>query len=306
MGILMPELPEVETIRRNLSSHLLNTCVTAVSAPTHPRSLRFQPGGFSRFHELLVGKRLESVSRRGKFLWLELSGNQTAWCFHLGMSGQLRLAAGDITALPHERLRFTLDNGLELVFCDQRTFGHTEVRALEPTTDGAPGGMGTEQALLPAGLGHIARDVLDPNLDVSWVVSRLRSSRRAIKTKLLDQATVSGIGNIYADETLFAAGVHPATLARNLSGEDLRNLLEVAASVMRHALEFGGTSFDQLYVDSWGNPGDFASELLVYGRGGQACHQCGQALDKIVLDGRATVFCAHCTPAHHPAVRKAD
>lgn len=304
MGIPMPELPEVETIRRNLGSHLMNTCVTAVSPPTHPRSLRFQPGGFSRFHEVLVGKQLESVSRRGKFLWLELSGDGAAWCFHLGMSGQLRLVAEDTPVLSHERLRFTLDNGMELVFCDQRTFGHTEVRALEPTVDGAPGGAGTARALLPAGLGHIARDVLDPSLDVAGVVAKLRNSRRAIKTKLLDQGTVSGIGNIYADEALFASGIYPATPAGDLSGTDLRNLLEIAASVMRRALEFGGTSFDQLYVDSWGNPGDFASELQVYGRGGQACRHCGQALDKIVIDGRATVFCARCTPASPPRNKK--
>lgn len=296
----MPELPEVETIRRNLEPRLMNRRITAISEPTHPRSLRYQPGGFKAFQEVLRGRQVQCVARRGKHLWTELSGSCEALCFHLGMSGQLRLVPAEGTTLAHERLRFTLDTGNELVFCDQRTFGHVEVRALESARDGAPGGVGTQRVLLPAGWEHIARDVLDPNLDVDGVLAKLSKTRRAIKTKLLEQGIVSGIGNIYADESLFAARIHPATPAQDLGRDRTRKLLDAAAEVMRHALDFGGTSFDKLYVNSWGNPGDFASELQVYGRGGKPCRRCGQTLDRIVIDGRSTVFCAHCTPPLSP------
>lgn len=296
----MPELPEVETIRRNLDKRLRQGRVEDVSAPTHPRTLRYQTGGFAKFKELLQGHRLEYFARRGKFLWIGLDGgDNSALCFHLGMSGQLRLLPAQNAVLPHERIRFTLSLGgvpLGLVFCDQRTFGHVELRALKPTSDGFAGGSGTNLALLPVGLEHIARDVLDPHLETDLVLGKLRTSRRAIKSKLLDQGIISGIGNIYADEGLFAARIHPATAANNLDDKAGLRLLEAVAGVMRRALKFGGTSFDRLYVNSWGHPGDFAKELQVYGRGGKPCRHCGGTLDKMVIDGRSTVFCSHCAP----------
>lgn len=295
----MPELPEVETIRRVLEMHLMNGRVEAVSDPTHSRSLRYQSGGVTALRKALLGRCITGVVRRGKFLWMELSGESLlALCFHLGMSGQLRLVDAGTPALVHERLRLTLDYNKEtrqeLVFCDQRTFGHIEVRELESTGDGAPGGAGTERTLLPAGLEHIARDVLDPCLDIERVLAKLRGSQSAIKTKLLDQSVVSGIGNIYADEGLFASGIHPETPAGKLGDKAARKLLLTVSEVMHRALEFGGTSFDALYVNAWGNPGDFAKELQVYGRGGKPCRRCGQLLDKIVIAGRSAVFCSHC------------
>lgn len=310
----MPELPEVETIRRNLEANLLGKTIATLSESTYPRTLRYQVGGIDRLHRDVVGREISAVVRRGKFLWIEFSGiaqrpsgetentevpepdSPPALCFHLGMSGQLRLVEGASPGLRHERLRFTLSDSQALAYCDQRTFGHVETRPLAPTADGYPAGAGTTRAFLPVGLEHIARDVLDPYLDLERVFAKFRSSRRAVKTKLLDQGIVSGIGNIYADEGLFASRIRPFTPAGDLSQREVSRLLEAVAEVMRHALEFGGTSFDKLYVNSWGNPGDFASELNVYGRAGKPCHHCGKPLDKIVIDGRSAVFCSHCEP----------
>ena len=317
----MPELPEVETIRRNLEQTVVGARVLNVSDPTHERTLRNQQGGIAGLRAGLEGARLGAAVRRGKFLWFSLSGEvpssegPLALVIHLGMSGQLRVESGsaalhragsatqtqtaqqdpgETRPFTHERLRFTLDNGKDLVFCDQRTFGHVELRTLRPTADGAPGGRGAPEPLLPQGVEHIARDVLDPCRNTTEFVEKTRASTRAIKTKLLDQGIVSGIGNIYADEGLFAARIHPATPGRSLSDRKLRELLSAVAAVMEQALRFGGTSFDRLYVNSWGNPGEFAKELQVYGRGGQSCRRCGTRLDKMTIDGRSSVFCPRC------------
>lgn len=317
----MPELPEVETIRRNLEQTVVGARILSVSDPTHERTLRNQQGGIAGLRAGLEGARLGAAVRRGKFLWFPLAGDvpssegSPALVIHLGMSGQLRVESGGAvqhsagSATPaktaqqrqeeshsftHERLRFTLDNGKDLVFCDQRTFGHVELRPLRLTADGAPGGTGAPEPLLPRGVEHIARDVLDPSRDTTEFVKKSRASTRAIKTKLLDQSIVSGIGNIYADEGLFAAQIHPATPGRSLSERKLRELLSAVAAVMEQALHFGGTSFDRLYVNSWGNPGEFAKELQVYGRGGLSCRRCGTRLDKMIIDGRSSVFCPRC------------
>ncbi|WP_299294284.1 bifunctional DNA-formamidopyrimidine glycosylase/DNA-(apurinic or apyrimidinic site) lyase [uncultured Mobiluncus sp.] len=316
----MPELPEVETIRRNLEQTVVGSRVLSISDPTHERTLRNQQGGIAGLRAGLEGMRLGAAVRRGKFLWFPIAGYVTsaegsfALVMHLGMSGQLRVESGDAallsagSAVPspaqqglgeartfaHERLRFALDNGKDLVFCDQRTFGHVELRPLRPTADGAPGGTGAPEPLLPQGVEHIARDVLDSCRDTTKFVEKTSCSARAIKTKLLDQSIVSGIGNIYADEGLFTARIHPATPGRSLSDMKLRELLSAVAAVMEQALDFGGTSFDRLYVNSWGNPGEFAKELQVYGRGGQSCRRCGTRLDKMIIDGRSSVFCPRC------------
>lgn len=317
----MPELPEVETIRRNLEQTVVGARVLSISNPTHERTLRNQQGGIAALRAGLEEARLGAAVRRGKFLWFPLSGEAPssegplALVIHLGMSGQLRVEPGDASlggagsvtpaqtspqsreaARPftHERLRFALDNGKDLVFCDQRTFGHVELRTLRPTADGAPGGTGALEPLLPQGMEHIARDVLDPCRDATEFVGKIRASQRAIKTLLLDQGIVSGVGNIYADEGLFAARIHPAAPGRSLSERKLGELMSSVATVMEQALSFGGTSFDRLYVNSWGNPGEFAKELQVYGRGGQSCRRCGTRLDKMTIDGRSSVFCPRC------------
>ena len=181
---------------------------------------------------------------------------------------------------------------LDLV--DQRMLGGLRLAPLVPTADGAPGGRGDEAPLLPAGATHIARDLLDPHLDEAGVVGRMRSSRRAVKTLLLDQGIVSGIGNIYADEGLWAARVHGLRRGEELGPRVTARILREVAGVMRRALEVGGTSFDALYVDVEGAAGFFARRLAVYGRAGLPCRRCGTPLRSEVIGGRSHAFCPRC------------
>ena len=181
---------------------------------------------------------------------------------------------------------------LDLV--DQRMLGGLHLAPLVPTADGAPGGRGDDAPLLPAGATHIARDLLDPHLDEAGVIGRMRSSRRAVKTLLLDQGIVSGIGNIYADEGLWAARVHGLRRGEELGPRVTARILREVAGVMRRALEVGGTSFDALYVDVEGAAGFFARRLTVYGRASLPCRRCGTPLRSEVIGGRSHAFCPRC------------
>ena len=220
----------------------------------------------------------------------------------LSATEQPRYVRDISTSARHLRVRLHLSAGtggavLDLV--DQRMLGGLHVVDLTPTSDGAPGGVGDPQPLLPADATHIARDLLDPALELSGptgVVARARSSRRAIKTLLLDQGLVSGIGNIYADEGLWEAGVHGLSPGTGLGPRVVARILESTAEVMRRALEVGGTSFDALYVDVEGAAGFFARELGAYGRQGLGCRRCGATMQREALGGRSHTYCPRCQP----------
>lgn len=184
--------------------------------------------------------------------------------------------------------------GAAVDLVDQRIFGGLHVTDLVPTPDGAPGGMGSPAALIPVSAGHIARDLLDPALDRQDVVRRMRASSRAVKTILLDQRIVSGVGNIYADEGLWAAHVHGARPGARLGPRVAWRLLEQTAAVMERALAVGGTSFDSLYVDTDGAAGYFARELAAYGRAGLPCRRCDASMRVEVVGGRSHTFCPRC------------
>ncbi len=226
----------------------------------------------------------------------------------LSATEQPRYVRDISTSARHLRVRLHLSAGtggavLDLV--DQRMLGGLHVVDLTPTSDGAPGGVGDPQPLLPADATHIARDLLDPALELSGptgVVARARSSRRAIKTLLLDQGLVSGIGNIYADEGLWEAGVHGLRPGTGLGPRVVARILESTAEVMRRALEVGGTSFDALYVDVEGAAGFFARELGAYGRQGLGCRRCGATMQREALGGRSHTYCPRCQP--HPRRRR--
>ena len=226
----------------------------------------------------------------------------------LSATEQPRYVRDISTFARHLRVRLHLSAGtggavLDLV--DQRMLGGLHVVDLTPTSDGAPGGVGDPQPLLPADATHIARDLLDPALELSGptgVVARARSSRRAIKTLLLDQGLVSGIGNIYADEGLWEAGVHGLRPGTGLGPRVVARILESTAEVMRRALEVGGTSFDALYVDVEGAAGFFARELGAYGRQGLGCRRCGATMQREALGGRSHTYCPRCQP--HPRRRR--
>ena len=229
----------------------------------------------------------------------------------LSATEQPRYVRDISTSARHLRVRLHLstdrdddgDNGADgagaavLDLVDQRMLGGLHVVDLTPTADGAPGGMGDPRPLLPADATHIARDLLDPALELSGptgVVARLRASRRAIKTQLLDQGLVSGIGNIYADEGLWEAGVHGLRPGTGLGPRVVARILESTAEVMRRALQVGGTSFDALYVDVEGAAGFFARELGAYGRQGLECHRCGATMAREALGGRSHTYCPRC------------
>lgn len=286
----MPELPEVEVVRRGLVTHLVGSRVDAVEV-YDPRALKRHPGSASGFAAELTGRTVTAAVRRGKFVWLPLDSGD-ALVAHLGMSGQFRVPGDE--PLRHERVRLVLNDRSPLSFVDQRLFGSLALDAMVSTTDGHPAGAGSDAVLLPRQVAHIARDVLDPKLDIDAVIDRMRSRSVAIKVALLNQELISGIGNIYADEALWAAGIHYLTPANRLTVEDYRTVFTEADRVMRTALNAGGTSFDSLYVNVNGESGYFDVSLAAYGQQGKPCPRCGAPIERAKWQNRSSHFCPIC------------
>ncbi|WP_293306812.1 bifunctional DNA-formamidopyrimidine glycosylase/DNA-(apurinic or apyrimidinic site) lyase [Mycolicibacterium sp.] len=286
----MPELPEVEVVRRGLQAHIAGKTITGIQVH-HPRAVRRHEAGAADLTARLLGARIDGTDRRGKYLWLTLS-DDTALVVHLGMSGQMLL--GPITRTEHLRIGAMLDDGTALSFVDQRTFGGWQLADLA-TVDGAR---------LPEPVAHIARDPLDPLFDRDAVVNVLRRKHSEIKRQLLDQTVVSGIGNIYADEALWRAGVNGARVAEKLTRKQLGEVLDCAAEVMREALREGGTSFDSLYVNVNGQSGYFDRSLNVYGREDQACRRCGAVIRREKFMNRSSFYCPVCQPRPRGNLRR--
>ncbi|MGP9681007.1 bifunctional DNA-formamidopyrimidine glycosylase/DNA-(apurinic or apyrimidinic site) lyase [Brachybacterium sp. AOP3-A1-3] len=309
----MPELPEVEVVRRGLEPRTVGRIIESVEI-LDARIIRRQVGGADRLRGALTGTRLTAVARRGKFLWWRLAdedGHDTgeALIGHLGMSGQLRLRdPAPIVALPvatpsegpapdplrHRRLTLHLDDGAAIDLVDQRLFGGLWTSPLAPTSDGALAGQGSPDSLLPASAAGIARDLLDPAADLPAIARTIRSRRAGVKSLLLAQDLVSGIGNIYADEALWAARVRFDTPGGQLTQRKVLELLRAAREVMERALEVGGTSFDALYVNVEGRSGYFARSLSAYGRDGEPCQRCGTVLRRALHQGRSSHYCPRC------------
>lgn len=296
----MPELPEVEVVRRGLADHATGRVVHAVEVADARVSRRAREVAAPLTS--LVGRTWGGASRRGKYLWVPV-GDGLALTGHLGMSGQVLVNDEDVPSPRHTRLRLHLSGGVRLDVVDQRLFGAWWVTHLVPTADGCAGGAGTTDALVPAPLSALARDALDPYLDRPGVVRALRRTHRPIKAALLDQHLISGIGNIYADEALHAARLHPARIGPKIPARRLHDLLDHAAATMEAALAVGGTSFDALYVDTSGNPGYFQRSLAAYGRAGQPCLTCGRPLRRLQVAGRSSHVCLTCQRAPRRPLR---
>lgn len=263
----MPELPEVEVVRRGLARWVTGARLGDVEV-LHPRPVRRHEAGPGDFADRLRGAVVTDVVRRGKFCWLELDSGE-ALLTHLGMSGQLLLQPPDAGHERHLRVRIALDGGRaegrELRFVDQRMFGGLAVVPLVPTPDGGPGGRGgagegtwtASAPVLPPQVAHIARDPLDPTLDEKALVARWRLRRTGVKRALLDQTLLSGVGNIYADEALWRVRLHYARPTEEMSRPAVGRLLAAVREVMAEALGQGGTSFDALYVNVNGESGYF-------------------------------------------------
>jgi formamidopyrimidine-DNA glycosylase len=276
----VPELPEVEVVRRGLEAHVLGRPVQAVEV-LHPRPVRRHLPGPDDFAARLTGRTFTAARRRGKYLWLPLDSGD-ALLGHLGMSGQLLVQPAVAPDERHLRVRFNL-GAVDLRFVDQRMFG-----GLSFSPSGAD---------LPAELVHIARDPLDPEFDDDGFGSRVRRSTSGIKRILLNQTVVSGIGNIYADEALWLARLHGERRGDRLSRADVERVLIAARTVMTSALGQGGTSFDALYVNVNGESGYFDRSLEVYGREGEPCSRCGTPIRRVSFMNRSSFFCALCQPA---------
>jgi formamidopyrimidine-DNA glycosylase len=288
----VPELPEVEVVRRGLEAHAVGHTISTVEV-LHPRPVRRQPDGPVGFAAALTGRRVEAARRRGKYLWLPLD-NGDALLGHLGMSGQMLVQPVGAPDERHLRVRFTLapsveeaaqrlsrDQGSrELRFVDQRMFGGLAV---------SPGG-----SELPPEIAHIARDLLDPGFDLDDFVRRVRRRTSGVKRLLLDQGLVSGIGNIYADEALWRARLHGDRRGDRVGAARVRELARAATDVMTQALGEGGTSFDALYVDVNGESGYFERSLAVYGREGEPCRRCGTPIRRVAFMNRSSYFCPTC------------
>lgn len=306
----MPELPEVETLRRGLEQGILNQRITEVVV-ANTKALKEQDE--SVFRGRVLGKRIERVDRRGKYLLIALaaadvsppfvaaeSGSKSSpvaaappfLCIHLKMRGQLRLESGGQAVGPYHCLSLILEGGRDdpeaaaaaaeptaLRYYDMWTWG--EVRAL------------TEEEIptLAPGLATMGDEPLDPAWSGAALAAKLATRKTAIKPTLLDQRVVAGVGNIYADESLFRAGIHPERSAASLLPDEAERLSRMIRQVLREAVAGGGTTSDD-YSDVAGVAGRFTPQ--VYDRGGAPCVTCGQILTRIRLAGRGTVFCPNC------------
>lgn len=220
-------------------------------------------------------------------MWLLCAADgddEQALVIHLGMSGQMLL--GPVPRPQHVRITALLDDDTTVSFVDQRTFGGWQLTDV----------VDVDGSVVPVPVAHLARDPLDPRFDRDAVVKVLRGKHSEIKRQLLDQTVVSGIGNIYADEALWRAGVHGARPAAKLTRPKLAELLDRAAEVMVEALAQGGTSFDSLYVNVNGESGYFERSLDAYGREGEPCRRCGAIIRRERFMNRSSFYCPRCQP----------
>lgn len=277
----MPELPEVETVRGGLDQYTVGKKITGAES-YHPRAIK--PGSIAPL-QAVVGAKIQAVNRRGKFLWLRLD-REYALVAHLGMSGQLLVQPASAPRQSHLRAKLDLAGGFaskksdQIRFIDQRTFGWLSIE--EYAGD------------VPTSVRHIAVDPFESNFDIKKVVNKIKSKKCAIKTAILNQEIVSGIGNIYADEALWRARVHPEIICEDLSEAEIKNIITSAKRVMKSAIKSGGTSFDEQYKNVNGESGYFSRSLKVYGREGQRCARCGGAIHRIAFANRSSHFCPCC------------
>jgi formamidopyrimidine-DNA glycosylase len=276
----MPELPEVETVRSGLERYTVGKKISTAQT-FHPRAVK--PDTIAPI-AAAVGAKICAVKRRGKFLWLELDRDFTLVA-HLGMSGQLLVQPSNTPIQAHLRARFALsgrvDRGLdEIRFIDQRTFGWLSIQG--------------QSKGVPKCVEHLAYDPFESQFDMKQVVAKIKSRKCAIKPAILNQEVLSGVGNIYADEALWRARIHPEIICEDLSEFEIKKVIIAVISVMKSAIKAGGTSFDQQYKNVNGESGYFSRSLKVYGREGEKCSRCGSTIHRIAFANRSSHFCPRC------------
>jgi formamidopyrimidine-DNA glycosylase len=269
----MPELPEVETTRRGLEPWLLGRTVARVVLRTPKLRWPITPG----LQQLLAGQTVQAVERRAKYLLLRFAAGTAI--LHLGMTGRLHLVQADLPAGRHDHVDILFTDGTCLRFNDARRFG----ALLFTSADAA-----SHPLLIELGPEPFAVEMTGPYLQ-----QRARGRTVAIKSFIMDHRVLVGVGNIYASEALFRAGIHPGRAAGRVSLVRLDRLAEAVRQVLTEALAAGGTTMRD-FLDADGRPGYFSQQLQVYGRGGEACVVCGRAIRVERIGGRSAFFCAHC------------
>jgi formamidopyrimidine-DNA glycosylase len=270
----MPELPEVEVIRRGLVPRLLGRRILAVVVGE--KRLR-QESPPEELQDWLPGRAILEIERRGKYLVFHLEGEVTL-LLHLGMTGRLLLLPAPSPPRPHVHLTLGIEGGLDLAFQDVRRFGQALV--FPPGVEPPP-------------LAQVGREPFSRQVTPQWLAGQAQGRSRALKNFLMDGRVLAGIGNIYASEILFAAGLNPAIPVGRLSLEDWTRVLQETRRILKAAIAKGGTTVSD-YLNSRGETGLFQLELMVYGREGEPCGKCGRAIARISQGGRSTFFCPKC------------
>ena len=288
----MPELPEVEVVRKGLAKHVKNRKISNAKVRNN-RALRNFEFSTKTFEKTVAGFTINSVERRGKFLWMTLKNSSQAISAHLGMSGQMLMVKKDEKPSTHARVTFDFsDAKRSLHFIDQRTFGWVNLEELVEAKD---------KRLVPQSVLHISPDLFEESFDMDKSISNIKRRKTGIKQALLNQEIVAGIGNIYADEALWLAKTHWADVCENLSEKKIKEILISAKEVMAKALEKGGTSFDDLYIDVNGESGYFENELNAYGREGERCYRCDlEMVREAFSNNRSSTICPNCQPRVRP------
>ena len=274
----MPELPEVEITRRHLAEATIGRAITEAEV-NHPRTARHNASQ-DEIENRLRDRTVTKIGRHGKFLVWSLDDGQSLVA-HLGMSGRFRVASPETETEKHTHFVAHLDDGSEVRFIDPRTFGFIAVFDEDELSDSSLSRLGPDAWLDPP--------------DLSTFANSLSQRTAPIKALLLDQAPLAGLGNIYADEVLHLAGIHPSTPGGHIGRKELETLLSAVNDVLRQAIDSGGTTLDDLsYLLPDGRAGDNFGRLSVYGRESQECPKCGSEIERIVIRSRSTFFCPNC------------
>lgn len=273
----MPELPEVETVRRSLNGQIVGKTIAAIGTDW----AKIMNGGLALFQEQLIGQTFTAIDRRGKYLLMRLTGGRTI-VSHLRMEGQYSLV--ETTDEPHARFThvwFTFTDGTELRYYDSRKFGRMTL---------VPTGLEAEEV---KGIGAMGPEPVTSDFLVPDFAARLKRHKKAIKSVILDQTVVAGVGNIYADETLWMSRIHPEQAASSLTLDQITTLHDAIIEELAASIAMRGTTVHS-FVDAFGRTGGFQSQLQVYGKKGMPCPRCGTAIEKIKVGGRGTHFCPRC------------
>ena len=277
------ELPEVEVMRRDLERDVVGRRIKTAEVKSSRNAMRVirRHGKRKDFTSRLEGRKLAKVERRGKYILLHLDSGD-ALVTHFGMSGQFQRGNGRVAIEPHTHVVLTFQQGGDLRFVDPRTFGEMFVTSADE--------LGKVKELQ-----HIAIDPLDQVF--TWPTFQYLLAQRGAKMKqlLMDQKFISGLGNIYSDEVLFAAGIRYDRLSDTLSSQEVRRLYRAIQETVQDAIKMRGTTLDdEAYVDLFGKPGEYQGELKVYGREGEPCRRCRTPIQTVKVSQRTSYFCPQC------------